>query len=110
MHIGSNGEASKTECVFYPTSAWFRETTPPTLLQADPETNPDLFDEDSLPIATPNTQLAIIPTDNNESSTVATLPKRISESEQARKKRCDLMYDSCTETERIMLDHRLRKE
>eukprot|EP00956_Cyclotella_meneghiniana_P025754 scaffold54358_cov36-Cyclotella_meneghiniana.AAC.8 len=44
-----NGEASKTECDFYPTSAWFCETTPPILLQADPETDPDLFDEDLSP-------------------------------------------------------------
>eukprot|EP00956_Cyclotella_meneghiniana_P008636 scaffold11760_cov69-Cyclotella_meneghiniana.AAC.3 len=104
MHIGSNGEASKTECVFYPTSEWFRNTTQTPLLQADPETDPDLFDGDSLPIADSPTQLALTSPQGSELPSTLAITNRTSESEQARKKRCDLLYDTCKETERIMLD------
>eukprot|EP00956_Cyclotella_meneghiniana_P019936 scaffold34652_cov36-Cyclotella_meneghiniana.AAC.1 len=96
MHIGKNGEASKTECIFYPTSSWFHDTQDNLCLPQNSNTNqtPNTL---LLPNASPSP-----PTD--ESPTLALEEKKEAESYIKRKARCDIKYDTCEETNRIMLD------
>ena len=96
MHIGKNGEASKTECIFYPTSSWFHDTQDNLCLPQNSNTNqtPNTL---LLPNASPSP-----PTD--ESPTLALEEKKKAESYIKRKARCDIKYDTCEETNRIMLD------
>ena len=97
MHVGTSIEASKTECIFYPTSDWFKKEAPlPTL----PSPHTTLICQE-LPAA-PESE-SIVNT-NPEATSSALVPKKIAESDQSRKKRCDLKYDQCEETNRIMLD------
>ena len=105
MHIGSKGAASKTECVFYPISEWFNEDLKRTSLPPPvPDTShhtPLLIDQEI--VQPPTNVLSLVPSDTT--SSLALPPqKKPSESDKARQQRCNLKYDSCEETSRIMLD------
>ena len=96
MHIGKNGEATKTECIFYPTSSWFHGTQDTLCL---PRANDTVRAPTNLllPDAPPSPI-------TDESPILALKEKRKAESHIKRKARCDIKYDTCEETNRIMLD------
>eukprot|EP00956_Cyclotella_meneghiniana_P028082 scaffold64553_cov36-Cyclotella_meneghiniana.AAC.3 len=90
MHIGKNGEASKTECIFYPTSSWFHGTQD-TLCLPQPQANEIVQAPANLLL--PNDPLSPI---TDEPPTLALEEKRKAESYIKRKARCDIKYDTTT--------------
>ena len=97
MHIGRGETDSKTECVYFPTPGWFA----PDPTAALP---PPCAEIESIPITTISNQLSIEIASNSHEIVAAAPTKAPRECEDSRKARCDAKYNTCLETERIVLD------